>query len=147
MPQAQEAGEGQALPMLATGGLKSATRWLDTEPDGSFDIVATNRTQIVHWLERYREALLDLQERIADEDGEEELFRFMAQANWDYTTFTSGSVGRTEVDAKGEGMPRMDFGSFLMGEAAAQKLRDITKRSEDRLSDIDHERRLTRRKE
>ncbi len=135
------------LSMLATSGFKSATRLLDTEPDISFDIVATNRTQIVHWIERYREALLDLQERIADEDGEEELFRFMAQANWDYATFTSGSVGRTEVDEKVEGVPRLDFTSFLMGEAAAQKLRDITARSEERLSDLEHQQRLTRRDE
>ena len=144
---AHESEAWPELSMLATSGFRGATRLLDTEPDIGFDIVATNRTQIVHWIERYREALLDLQERIADEDGEEELFRFMAQANWDYATFTSGSVGRTEVDEKAENLPRLDFTNFLMGEAAAQKLRDITARSEERMSDRERERRLTRRDE
>ena len=144
---AHESEAWPELSMMAASGFKNATRLLDTEPDISFDIVATNRTQIVHWIERYREALLDLQERILDEDGEEELFRFMAQANWDYTTFTSGPVGRTEVDDKAGVLPQMDFTGLMLGEAAAQKLRDITARGEKRLSDIERERRLTRRDE
>ncbi len=144
---AHESEAWPELSMLATSGFRGATRLLDTEPDIGFDIVATNRTQIVHWIERYREALLDLQERIADQDGEEELFRFMAQANWDYLAFTGGSVGRTEVDEKTANVPRMDFTSFLMGEAAAHKLREITARSEERVLDLEHKRRLTRRDE
>jgi prephenate dehydrogenase len=140
---AHESEAWPELSMLAAGGFKSATRMLDTEPDISFDIVATNRTQIVHWIERYREALLDLQERILDENGEEELFRYMAQANWDYTTFMTGPVGRTEQTSAE--LPSMDLTGMLMGEAAAQKLRDLTASSDERLSDIERDRRLTRR--
>ncbi len=141
---AHESEAWPELSMLAAGGFKGATRLLNTEPDISFDIVATNRTQIVHWIERYREALLDLQERILDENGEEELFRYMAQANWDYTTFTTGPVGRTEQKSD---LPSMDLTGMLMGEAAAEKLRELTTRSDERLSDLERDRRLTRRDE
>lgn len=132
------------LSLLAASGFKGATRLAGTEPNVAFDIAVTNRTQIVHWLERYREALRELQERIADEEQEEELFRLLAEASWEYTNFIEGAVGRTEVDEKGSDFRGMDFSTMLMGEAMASKMRDLTQRSEERLQELERQQRLTR---
>jgi hypothetical protein len=129
---------------LAAGGFNDTTRLAGTEANVAFDIAITNRTQIVHWLERYREALADLQERLSDEEGED-LFRHMAQASWDYTTFREGAVGREEVDQKTSEIPKTDMANLFMGEALASKMREMTAASEERLRDLDREDRLTRR--
>lgn len=131
------------LSRLAAGGFKDASRLAGTERDVAFDIAVTNRTQIVHWIARYREALLDLQERLADEDGEEELFRYLAQASWDHANFVEAGPTERATD-DGSDLPRMDFASFLMGEAMASRMRDITRRSEERLVEAERKQRLTR---
>jgi prephenate dehydrogenase len=129
---------------LAAGGFNDTTRLAGTEANVAFDIAVTNRTQIVHWLERYREALADLQERLSDEEGED-LFRHMAQTSWDYTSYREGATGREEIDQKASPMPRAELGNLFMGEALASKMRELTAASEERLRELDREERLTRR--
>ncbi|MEE8336871.1 MAG: prephenate dehydrogenase [Dehalococcoidia bacterium] len=133
------------LSLLAAGGFKDATRLAGTEPNVAFDIAITNRTQIVHWIDRYREALTELRDRLTDDDGEEELFRYMAQANWDYTGYRSGNIGRQEVDEKTAPVPKAELGNLFMGEALANKMRDLTSASDARLEELDRKQRLTRR--
>ena len=140
----QESEAWPELSLLAATGFGDSTRLASTDANIGFDIAVTNRAQIIHWLERYREALHDLQERIADDAGEEELFRHMAQASWDHATFTAGKVGRTEIDEKSGELPSMNFASFMVGEAAARKMREVTERSEERLRESERKRRLTR---
>ncbi|HJM90060.1 MAG TPA: prephenate dehydrogenase/arogenate dehydrogenase family protein [Dehalococcoidia bacterium] len=139
--------ESEAWPemsLLAAGGFKDTTRLTDTDPDMSFDIAVTNRTQIIHWIERYRESLRELQDRLSDEEGEEELYRYMAQANWDYAGFRAGVIGREEVDQKNSQVPKSDFSSLLMGEAIAGKMRELTEASEERLKELERTQRLKR---
>ena len=131
------------LSRLAAGGFTDSSRLAGTERDIAFDIAVTNRAQIVHWIARYREALLDLQERLADEEGEEELFRYLAQASWDHANFVETGPAERESEG-GSDLPRMDFASFLMGEAMASRMRDIGRRTEERLADAERQRRLTR---
>lgn len=128
------------LAQLAASGFRDTTRLAGTDPDMAFDIAATNRAQIVHWLERYREALGDLQRRIADVGAEQDLYKALQQSSWDYSAFLQGEVGRKEID-EGPELPRLDFSSLLMGEAAAEKLRQITRRSEERLAELEGRRR------
>ena len=132
------------LSLLAAGGFRGATRLAGTEPNVAFDIAVTNRTQIIHWLQRYQDALGELQKRIEDQEGEEELFRHIAESSWTYTSFINGEVGRTEVDERGTDVPLMDFASMLVGEAIASKMREITRRSEERLAELESEQRLRR---
>ena len=131
------------LSQLAAGGFKDTTRLAGTEPNMAFDTAITNRTQIIHWIERYVEALRDLQDRIADEGGEEELFRFIAQTSWDYTRFVDGQVGRREVD-EGAEVPQIDFATMLVGEAMVDKMRELTRRSEERVEELERKQRLRR---
>ena len=114
-------------------------------PNVAFDIAITNRAQIVNWLERYREALRELQDRLSDTDGEEEFFRYMAEANWDYTGYRAGNIGRQEVDQKMGPIPRTEIANLFMGEALASKMRDLTAASDARLEELERKARLTRR--
>ena len=139
--------ESEAWPemsLLAAGGFKDTTRLAATDADMSFDIAITNRTQIIHWIERYRESLRELHERLSDEDGEEELYRYMAQTNWDYTGFRAGVIGREEIDQKNSQIPKSDFSGMLMGEMIAGKMRQLTEASEDRLKELERTQRLKR---
>lgn len=129
---------------LAAGGFKDMTRLAGTEPNLAFDIAVTNRTQIVHWLERYREALRELQERLSD-DEDEELFRHIAMASWDYSSYREGAIGREEIDQKTSQIPRAEIANLFMGEALANKMRDLTQASEERLKEMERKDRLTRR--
>lgn len=131
---------------LAAGGFDGATRLAGTEPNVAHDIVATNRAQIVHWIERYREVLRELQDRIADEDDEAELFRYLAQANLDYAAYQNGEVERKETgEVKGELGARL--ADLLIGGAAAGKIREISERNEERAAEAEHRRLTTRREE
>jgi prephenate dehydrogenase len=140
--------ESEAWPemsLLAAGGFKDTTRLAGTDADMSFDIAATNRTQIIHWIERYRESLRELQERLTNEEDEEELYRYLAQTNWDYTGFRAGVIGREEIDQKNSQIPKSDFSSMIMGEAIAGKMRELTEASEERLKELERTQRLKRR--
>ncbi len=132
------------LSLLAAGGFRDSTRLAGTEPNVAYDIAVTNRTQIIHWLERYREALGELQDQLAAEGGEEELFRHIAQSSWDYTNFVNGEVGRTEIDERGDGPKAFDLTQLLIGEALAEKIRNLADSSEKRLDKAERERRLRR---
>ena len=141
---AHESEAWPELSMLAATGFRDTTRLAGTDPNIGFDIAVTNRTQIVHWLERYREVLRELQDRLSAEDGEEELFRHMAQSSWDYTNFVNGEVGRKEIDERGDGPKAFDLTQLLIGEALASKISGIAESGEKRLEKAERERRLRR---
>lgn len=133
------------MSLLAATGFRDSTRLAGTEPNVSFDIAATNRTQIIHWLERYIEGLSEIKERLASEDGEEELFRYLAQSSWDYEKFINGELGRTEIDeGEGDRLKPFDLTQLLIGEALAEKIQSLTSGSEKRLEKLEQERRLRR---
>jgi prephenate dehydrogenase len=131
------------LSLLAAGGFKDTTRVAGTHPDMAHDIAVTNRTQIIHWLERYREALRTLQEQIADVEDEEGLYRYLAQTSMEHEAFMTGQVGRVEVDQKGE-MPEGGMDDFIFGSYIAERMREMTKRSEERMAAREREERMRR---
>ena len=128
------------MSVLAAGGFSDTTRLASTNPDMAHDIAITNRTQVVHWIERYREALRELQEQIADAESEEELFKYLARTSLERDAFEGGQKGRVEVDEKGEGIPDFSASDIMLGDRFGQKMRDITKRREER----EHDDRLRR---
>ncbi len=132
------------LSVLAAGGFRDTTRVAGTHPDMAHDIAVTNRTQLVHWIERYREALRELQEQIADVEGEEELYRLLATTSIEHGAFMAGKVGRVEVEAKGIELPESAMSDFIFGSYFSDKINEINKRSEERLANRDNERRLRR---
>lgn len=131
------------LSRLAAAGFRDTVRLAATEPNVAHDIVVTNRHQLVHWIERYREALLDLKERIEDEDAEEDLFQYIAKASLEFTDFMEGAVGRKESDPEG-GQPKFGISDLLMGSLLKRKVDEMGQRAEQRLEDQEREQRLRR---
>lgn len=132
------------MSLLAAGGFRDTTRVAGTHPDMAHDIAVTNRTQLIHWIERYREALRELQERIADVEGEDELYKYLATTSMEHGAYMAGKVGRTEVEAKGMDLPENPMSDFLFGSFFADKMREINERSEERLAERERERKLRR---
>jgi prephenate dehydrogenase len=124
------------LSALAAGGFKDTTRVAGTDPAMAHDIALTNRTQIIHWLERYREALRSLQDQIADTENEQELFRLLAKTNLEHAAFMNGAVGRKEVDERHwEHVPDSALMDLLMGGTLAARARELSKRADERIAE------------
>jgi hypothetical protein len=104
------------------------------------DIAITNRDQIVHWLQRYRETLQRLEDGIRNAEGEAELFRVLSTTNLEYTAFREGVVGRREVDQQQmTDIPDVGMSDLLLGSALAERARELQHRSDDNLSDAERE--------
>jgi hypothetical protein len=130
------------LSLLAAGGFKSSTRLAATDPSMAYDIVATNREQTVHWLDRFIEELRRIRDDI-DNHGREQLFTQIAKTELDYSAYLLGAVGRREegpdVDAAG-----FDFSTMLIGQAMKDKIDQISASSEERVRERELEDRLKR---
>jgi prephenate dehydrogenase len=131
------------LSLLAAGGFKDATRLAGTDPSMAYDILVTNRDQIVHWIDRLRETLREVRDYVADIENEEDLFKLLAQTELEYGAYRDGKVGR-EADSHLQEVGGFDFGSFMMGEALREKMRDITHEQEERVKRKEEERRTRR---
>jgi prephenate dehydrogenase len=128
------------MSLLAAGGFKDTTRLAGTDSAMAHDIAITNRRQIVHWLQRYREALQTLEEGILDMDRESDLFRTLSQANLQYTAFSEGVVGRKEVhDDMIASLPTQGMMDMLIGGALADRARELQKRADERLEEAERE--------
>jgi prephenate dehydrogenase len=131
------------MSLLAAGGFKEITRLAATDPSMSFDIASTNREQIAHWIDRLRETLREVRDYVTDKSHEENLFKLLAQSELEYGVYRGGKVGR-EVESGMQDVSGFDFGSFLMGEALREKMREITRDQEERMKRLDQEQRSRR---
>ncbi len=124
------------LSLLAAGGFRDTTRLAGTDPAMAHDIAITNRTQIIHWLERYREALHRLQQQLADTEDEQELFRLLTKTNIEHGAFMSGAIGRKEVGEKHwESVPDSAMLDLLMGGTWAERARELSRRADERIAE------------
>ena len=114
------------LSLLAAGGFRDATRLAGTDERMAHDIALTNREQLVHWLQRLRGALSELEHMVADPARDEELLRWLAQLNLDCLAFRDGQIGRVEVDQKGAQLPDTSMTDLLLGGAISERLRQMT---------------------
>ena len=112
------------MSMLASSGFLGATRLAQSDTSMAYDIFATNREQVAHWLERYGDELARFRERLLDEEGGEELFRALGEANLDYARLASGEVGREAWTDSPRDMPSMSAFDLLLGGALADKMRE-----------------------
>ena len=132
------------LSVLAAGGFRDITRLSSTDPSMAFDIAITNREHIVHWLNRYIGALIDMRERLRAPDQDEALFRMMAEAAHEYTAFVGGKVGRSEAGGTPVDTSGMSFQEFVAGSWVSEKMAEVARLSEERLHENQRERRLRR---
>jgi len=129
------------LSVLAAEGFKSVTRLSGTDPSMSFDILKTNRDQIIHWINRYITELDTLRHNLEDFE-DEDLFRLIAQIELDYSVFMDGASGRKEksnMESTGS-----DLGALLIGHAMKDKIDEMTRGSEERVQEKDLARRMRR---
>ncbi len=106
------------------------TRLLAGDPEMNTDIMVTNRDQVQHWLDRF---ILELKEyRDLLDDTEDEVFQHFAQANINRTRFLAGED--LDPGPKSAEMPdsSSQMAALLMGPKAYDRLRDMTKRSEEK---------------
>jgi len=109
----------------------------------AYDILATNREQTVHWLDRYIQELRDIRDRINDSDRES-LYMEIAQGELDYSTFLLGAVGRKEDMGVASEADQFDFSALLIGQMAKDKISEMTQESEARIRDAEMKRRMNR---
>ena len=131
------------LSLLAAGGFKSSTRLAATDPSMAYDILATNRDQTVHWLDRYIDELQQIRDRLKDSDRET-LFTEIAQGELDYSAFLLGAVGRKEDSVGGSDADQFDFSALLIGQLAKDKISEMTQDSEERIRKAELQRRMNR---
>ena len=120
------------LSLLAANGFRDTTRLAGSDEELAHDIAITNRDQLIHWLQRYRGVLYDLEDMLRDADRDEDLLRFLTQLNFDYLGFLDGQLGRVETDQKSSHVSD-SISDFLLGGTISERLRKLTDlRDEDR---------------
>ena len=119
------------LSALAASGFRDTTRLAGTDEQMAHDIAITNRDQVIHWIQRYRGALHDLEDMLSDPEQDEELLRYFTQLNLDYLSFQDGQIGRVEIDQKGSAIADSSMTDLLLGGALSDRLRQITDLQKD----------------
>ena len=130
------------LGQLAAGGFKSSTRLAATDPSMAYDILATNKEQTLHWLDRFIQELREMRQRLKEADREA-LYTEIAQGELDYSAFLIGAFGRQEENATSEA-DRFDFTSMMLGQMAKDKISELSQDSEERLRKLEFDRRMKR---
>ncbi len=120
------------MSLLAASGFKDTTRLAGTDEQMAHDIAVTNREQVVHWLQRLRGALHDLEDMIADPERNDEFLRYLVQLNLDHLSFQDGQIGRVEIDQKGSGVPMPGMTDLFLGGALSERLRQMNEDDEDK---------------
>ena len=106
------------------------TRLLAGDPEMNTDIMITNRDQVQHWIDRF---ILELKEyRDHLDSTEEEVFQRFAEGNINRTRFLAGedlNLGPENVE-----MPdsQSQMAALVMGPKVYERLREITKKAEDK---------------
>ena len=126
------------LSLMAATGFRDTTRLAGTDEQMAHDIAITNRDQVIHWIQRLRGALYELEDMLGDPERDEELLRYFAQLNLDHISFQDGQIGRVEVDQKGGGLPDTSMTDMLLGGMLSDRLRQ--------LGDLDDDDRKSERK-
>ncbi len=120
------------LSLLAAGGFKDMTRLSETDAGMAFDIAMTNRDHMVHWLNRYIGALMEIRDRLDDLEGEEDFFKLLAATEFEYSVYRLGKVGREEGKSELDSA-EFTIQDFLAGTWVRERINQMTKDSDDRL--------------
>jgi prephenate dehydrogenase len=123
------ASSGKAWPELAGlagPGFRDTTRLASTSPDLSHDICLTNRENVLHWLDRYREELRRFRDLIADAATQEQFVEAFAKVQAARDAFLEAPPPRpgptTDIDIPSAGDRML---SFMIGEYAARRAKEV----------------------
>ncbi len=134
------------LAPLAGPGFRDVTRLASTNPDLSHDISLTNKENLLHWLDRFRDELTELRELIASSEKKEELYELFVRAQTDRDIFMSDRPSRQrmerDVDLPSVGDRMM---GLMVGEYVVRRTKDLEKVMEKRAEESEAKQRRERR--
>jgi prephenate dehydrogenase len=129
---ARESPAWPEISRLAATGFRDLTRLASGSPEMSHDICCTNRENVLHWLNRMVEELLEYRDLIQSDD-EEELFKAFARAQLERDTFIArGPQRREERAASVVSEAGISVTDLLVGEWASRRTREILKAVEQK---------------
>ena len=134
------------LANLAGPAFRDLTRLASGEPEMAHDIFRTNRTNVVHWLERYIAELRRIADLIEGDDSEG-LFRLLAETQLERDNFLVNLPKREEPYSNAElPTPAQAFLNMTIGNWH-ERTRELTDAMEERQRERQREERLHRRED
>jgi prephenate dehydrogenase len=113
------------LAALASSGFHDTTRLASGSPEMAHDIIATNRQNLIHWLDRFQEELSRFRDVISSAEGEQILEAF-ARAQLERDNYVLNGAPQRDV---GEPMETISFSEILLG----SKIAGMMKKQEETL--------------
>ncbi len=117
------------LAQLASSGFRDTTRLASGSPEMARDIVATNRRNLVHWIDRYQQELARFRAVIGSEEGEH-LLEVFARPQLERDNYMTNGAPRRDV---AEPVEKISFADILLG----KKLADAMRRQEQVLKEAE----------
>jgi prephenate dehydrogenase len=141
--------ESTSWPELATmagPAFRDLTRLASGSPEMSHDIFLTNRSNVLHWIERYIAELQRLQDMIESDDSES-LYRMLAETQMERDTFIMNPPRRVEAEPPDVELPTASesFLNAMAGTLWRQRSKDMLEGMEERAREREREDRLRRR--
>ncbi len=107
------------LAQLASSGFRDTTRLASGAPELAHDIIATNRANLLHWLDRFEQELDRFRDVIRSEQGERVVEAF-ARAQLERDNYMLNGAPRRDI---GEPMEKINFADLLLGSKIAGLMR------------------------
>lgn len=133
------------LANMAGPAFRDLTRLASGDPGMGQDICMTNRSHLLHWLERYIGELRRLEELIESDEGEK-LFRTLAEAQMERDVFLE-SPPKREPEMPNVDMPSAgeSFVDMMAGRLWRERAKEVTDALMERRRAAERQRRLQRR--
>lgn len=119
------------MSQLVSSGFRDVTRLASGSPQMSHDICRTNRENLVHWLNRMAQELLEYRDLIQGGDDEEPLKTF-ARIKDERDAFVAGGAQPRKDRAATEALAdaKITITDLLVGQWASKRTREIIKAAE-----------------
>ena len=134
------------LANMAGPAFRDLTRLASGSPEMSHDIFLTNRSNVLHWIERYIAELQRLSDMISGDDSES-LFRMLVETQMERDTFIMSPPQREEAEASEIDIPTAteSFLNSMAGTLWRQRAKDAVEGMEASVKEREREERLRRR--
>jgi prephenate dehydrogenase len=133
------------LASMAGPAFRDLTRLASGEPEMSHDIFVTNKTNVVHWIDRYIEELQTISNLISSGDSEV-LFRNLVNTQIERDNFIYSPPKREEGLGPDVELPSAgeSFMNMMAGSLWRERAKDIIESLDQRAKERDLERRMRR---
>jgi prephenate dehydrogenase len=119
------------LGMLAGPGFRDLTRLASTNPELSRDIIASNRDNVLHWLDRMIDELAGARDLIADPERGEALAQLFESVRNARNEFIESPPVRAPRETGARQSAREAFMSIMFGDFLMRGAKNVEKQIED----------------